>query len=61
LIIFINKYFHELHEAGTAKEYKIIGCYQKSFVWEKGNKIYEEYYKSDLKANKENLNADPLY
>lgn len=58
---FINKYFHELHEARTAKEYKIIGCYQESFEWKKDNKIYEAYYNPKIRIDKDKLNANPLY
>lgn len=54
---FINKYFHELHEARTAKEYKIIGCYQESFEWKKGEILYPDDY-IEIVLNEEEYNAE---
>ncbi len=52
---------HGLHETGYAKEYKIIGCYEKTFEWKKGETLFEGMYNEKLKIFTDSLNAEPLY
>lgn len=56
----LTKTLHGFHEAAFAKEYKIIGCYEISFEWEKGEILLEENYNPNIKVDVDALNEEPI-
>ena len=57
----ITIWAHGLHEAGFAKEYRIIGCLEQEYEWEKGEVLFEDFYDKKINLSSDTLNADPLY
>lgn len=56
----LTRFVHGLHEAGKAKEFKIIGCYEESFEWKKGEFLYKDSYNPNIKIYKENYYSSPI-
>ena len=57
----LSRMAHGLHEAGYAKEYRIIGCLENTFEWSKGEILLEDLYNKNIKVDIDALNKEPLY
>lgn len=54
----LDKWAHQLHEAGLANEFEVIGVYEDFITWEKGEIIYPNDYK-EIRLDEDKYNSLP--